>query len=586
MTIIRFILATLLAALLPAAALAQEPPEKIVVGNGQAVSCTAAALASALAAGGTVTFNCGAAPHTIPLTSEYRLTRDVAIDGGGTITLDGGGAVRIFFVNGNFTDAGITVSLSNITLTRGKSGGGNEAQYGGCIYNRSSRLTLSNVTITNCTAGEGGGVYSYRGELTISGSTIRANSANFGGGISSPVPGGRVTVLNSTVAENMITRDGGGIYINGSALVVSGSVIAANQSSGNAGVGIGAGIYTNKQGATADIRDTAFLDNVGWEGAGLFADLGTIMSIDGCTFVGNVARERGGGLGTYKSVVTVANSEFRANRARYGAGIFNGATNTLIGDRLTIRENQAEDDGGGAYNSSGFLALHRTSITDNLAGVAGRGDTRGGGIVSYNGHLTVTTTTVADNRVLDTPGYGGGIAAAGPTTIVNATISGNQSQLGAALYVNRATTTLRSSTLAGNTASSGDSIYWERSVTLLVRNAILARGGGAKNCASPGGALANEGSNIQTGDTLCLSGQPATDALLGPLADNGGPTATHALNAGSPAIDQGDPAACASGDQRGLQRTGRCDIGAFEFGAATPVAPLEIVVYAPVMRGP
>src|SRR5439155_16221982 len=65
--------------------------------DGAADSCTAAALATALAAGGIVTFNCGAAPATITITATISLPtdRDTVIDGGNTVTLDGGGAVRI-----------------------------------------------------------------------------------------------------------------------------------------------------------------------------------------------------------------------------------------------------------------------------------------------------------------------------------------------------------------------------------------------------------------------------------------------------------------------------------------------------------
>ena len=53
--------------------------------------------------------------------------------------------------------------------------------------------------------------------------------------------------------------------------------------------------------------------------------------------------------------------------------------------------------------------------------------------------------------------------------------------------------------------------------------------------------------------------------MLGPLADNGGPTLTHALLAGSPAIDAADTAVCPATDQRGVARDAACDVGAFEF---------------------
>ena len=65
---------------------------------------------------------------------------------------------------------------------------------------------------------------------------------------------------------------------------------------------------------------------------------------------------------------------------------------------------------------------------------------------------------------------------------------------------------------------------------------------------------------------------PNADPLLGPLQNNGGPTDTQALGAGSPAIDAGDPATCSATDQRGVARPqrARCDIGAFEYVPPPP----------------
>jgi hypothetical protein len=59
------------------------------------------------------------------------------------------------------------------------------------------------------------------------------------------------------------------------------------------------------------------------------------------------------------------------------------------------------------------------------------------------------------------------------------------------------------------------------------------------------------------------------------LADNGGPTATIALSASSPAINAGGDALASKLDQRGYVRSGASDIGAFEFGGA-PLAILSI----------
>ena len=96
--------------------------------------------------------------------------------------------------------------------------------------------------------------------------------------------------------------------------------------------------------------------------------------------------------------------------------------------------------------------------------------------------------------------------------------------------------------------------------------------------------MSSSGHNLDSDGSCGLSGPgdlPNTDALLGLLADNGGPTQTHALLAGSPAIDAGDNAACPATDQRGVARpqdgdgdgAAVCDIGAYELGGVPPASP-------------
>jgi hypothetical protein len=100
-----------------------------------------------------------------------------------------------------------------------------------------------------------------------------------------------------------------------------------------------------------------------------------------------------------------------------------------------------------------------------------------------------------------------------------------------------------------------------------LKNTILA-GNTSNNCF---GTITSLGHNLEDGATCALSGQgdlSNTVPMLGPLANNGGPTQTLALLKGSPAINAGTNAGCPSSDQRGLPRPmlGTCDIGAYEFG--------------------
>jgi hypothetical protein len=131
--------------------------------------------------------------------------------------------------------------------------------------------------------------------------------------------------------------------------------------------------------------------------------------------------------------------------------------------------------------------------------------------------------------------------------------------------------------------------------TVALQNSILGansdQGGQAGDCA---GVLLSQGYNLIQDTSGCtLTGTSdivGLPPLLGPLGDNGGPTPTHALLPGSPALDAGDPAGCRdsqgtllTSDQRGEPRPqgNACDIGAFEAG----LAPQMVPVYLPLIAG-
>ncbi len=242
---------------------------------------------------------------------------------------------------------------------------------------------------------------------------------------------------------------------------------------------------------------------------------------------------------------------------------------------------------GGDIAGSGGAILSNESLTLNdsiLAGNAATGS--GGAILSGNDAiLNISRTTIADNRTGDD---GGGIATFGTADIANSTISGNIAidNGGGVHSYYYDQTTIRSSTISGNTAHRGGGVF-NRSGTVNISESTITLnhasffGGGIARINSNGamnvtssivagnsaGSFDNVGLGLNTDTFNVLSGDP----LLGPLADNGGPTKTHALLFGSPAIDAGDPAIVPSGsefDQRGgpFRRVmgTKIDIGAVE----------------------
>jgi hypothetical protein len=201
-----------------------------VVGTGTAASCTFAALNAAVMKGGVVTFNCGAAPVTIPVTATMILppAMDTVIDGSNLITLDGQNAVRIMsFTNGNFMVNNTRVTLQHLTVVNGKttptkkippapapcSQGWNDGE-GGALYMRDGNLTIIDCTFSNnqgAPAGPdtgGGAVYvlGSKSGVVIVGSVFTNNRASNAGAVGGLFA--ELAIYDSRFQDNVATGSG------------------------------------------------------------------------------------------------------------------------------------------------------------------------------------------------------------------------------------------------------------------------------------------------------------------------------------------------------------------------------------------
>ena len=277
-----------------------------------------------------------------------------------------------------------------------------------------------------------------------------------------------------------------------------------------------------------------------------------------------------------------------------------GAGETVTISGLTIRNGHDDSIGGGIDNESGAtLTITNSTVSGNMAGSVNNPAVAGGGIFN-SGTLTIVNTTVTANTAGGISGSGGGIENFGTLTILNSTFSGNTAIKGAGIHNSGPATvvTITNSTLSGNTASAyggacfnGGTMQIANSTLsdnsafigggilvvgpLQIGNTILNKGDSGANIDSFGAVtVTSVGHNLSSDDAgghlVGPGDQINTDPLLGPLQDNGGPTFTHALLTGSPAIDAGDPNFIPPPlfDQRGpgFDRVvnGRIDIGAFE----------------------
>ena len=269
--------------------------------------------------------------------------------------------------------------------------------------------------------------------------------------------------------------------------------------------------------------------------------------------------------------------------------VASGKTVTISGLALT-NGNSGSDAGGGIYNDHATLTLNECTVTGNSASFTGGGIFSDGFGGSAN--LEINNCTISGNSALG--GSAGGIfndgerGSSATLEITNTTLSGNSAIFGGGICNNgfqgNAPVTLRESTVSGNSANQGGGIYnvgknFAGAIVTLA-NTIFKTGATGGNIWNDAGIIISLGYNISNDDgSGYLTGpgdQIDIDPLVGPLQDNGGPTFTHALLKGSPAIDTGDPNFTPPPffDQRGpgFDRivNGRIDIGSFEVQGSTP----------------
>jgi predicted outer membrane repeat protein len=297
--------------------------------------------------------------------------------------------------------------------------------------------------------------------------------------------------------------------------------------------------------------------------------------------------------------LTLKNCVVRNNHAiggstASGAGVYVNQSQLTTID-CTFDSNSATGNGGGIYNVGSTLIVNGCTLSSNSA-------LNGGGIYNASGTTGVTGSLIYAN----TATHGGGIANVGTLglatlTMSNCTVSSNivsgssatGSQIHNARQLTNASATIGNSTLVSDKVAptySGGALYNDNGGSVTIGNSIIQAGvqehtivnTGSSTIISAGYNLAfDNGSGLLTGSGDQINTDPLLDLGTGPR-DNGGPTFTIALKAGSPAIDKGKRDAIsmlpAATDQRGQPRpfedpgianaTGGdgSDIGAYEAG--------------------
>jgi hypothetical protein len=507
--------------------------------------------------GGTVVMP-ASLPGTYTLShGALEITGDLTITGpgAGTVSISGGGASQLISIPAAATIAAISgVALDDGSLT-------GLASAGGAVRN-SGTLTLTNVTVN--------------GNSVVTG----PGGAPSGGAIASS---GHLTVIGCNFSDNLVETTSGGGVPRGGAIASTGSLAVSSSTFSN--------------------NIAELVSEGGGAEGGAILQIEGALTISGSTFSGNTTKTGtqggvavGGAVESIRAAVAISASAFAANLASAGpeaigeGGAVFGHEGSLAIEGSSFTGNSAGGTNaasvgeGGAVSESAATTIADSSFTANVA--SGPQFSEGGALAALGGTSSVTASMLAGNSSAGAgaKSVGGALfdgAEGGGVVLVNSTLTGNRSAgFGGGLYNLAGTAKLANATIDANSAggSGGGGNVFTGGGTVSATDTILAAGvlesgSGGENCA--GTPLSSGGFNVE--DNQCGVSAPGdkvgANPLLGPLANNGGPTQTQMLLPASPAIDAGNPAGCAdpaggllSGDQRGVVRPqgARCDAGAYE----------------------
>jgi CSLREA domain-containing protein len=471
------------------------------------------------------------------IAGDLDISADIVIQGAGAgVTIvDGNGSVthdRVFQVLStvkNFTLSGMTIRNGESMSTNDTPIGG-----GGLYIDGAGQVVLRDVILEGNTSQNGGGVYanfsSAGGSLEMDHVIIRSNSVMAGG---VGAGGGAFVYLPSSQSQ-LILKD--------------------CQVYGNTADGTGGGLLVQgTSGVQWSMQRCEIYANRAASGGGIGNFIPLVLS--GSSLHNNSVTFDGGAIEAFSPVV-MSRTTLNANSAgRFGGGIFNLQTSDYpaYGDFCHIEGSTLSGNfaanGGAIYHDGFSISTSRLYIINStLSGNAVSKDGGGGGVYIYGGQTQLLNSTVAYNRVALSPfglhrgtGKGGGFFIYASATDTNTTFFAENSLIANNARVN------------GITLDIPDDGFTTHDLT---------------NSAGVTGMLAFD--LIRTTTDFFISGPQGgnifgQDPLLGSLQDNGGPTQTHALMPGSPAINAANGDAPLL-DQRNFIRPDAPDIGAFEFG--------------------
>lgn len=476
--------------------------------------------------------------NTITLTGDFAMndpsgtwptyagvTHDLIVDGGGhTVTSAAGNAASFLEA---YADGG-NITLRNITLD------GFSLSHAVGI-DITGDVLVDRVTVQN-TDSDTSAMYVYGNNVTVSGSTFSGNTSDGDGG-----------ALNAPCDSSLVIED--------------------STFSGNLSFASGGALVTD---CDLQVFDSTFTDNSAWASGGAIYS-GTDVYLDNSDFTGNATLSSGGAVYSEEDVDTDLSTFVDNDANGWGGAIWAGYGSYT--ETTTVRGNSAGEAGGGVYVSDGWFETFASTFSDNTAGDVG------GGAYAYAGAVSDATTWSGNEA------YNGGAIFSeniyDSTWIEDSTFVGNfASNVGGAVFVWQGWAQTSNDVFDANEATvAGAHIF--ASDESIESYATVFRGAlGSDGCYADSGVWSlgynfdDDGTCTEGWDGYDDFGFLGEDPMLGPLADNGGPTQTFHPLPGSPLIDAISWADCfdysGTYDQRGVNRADAggadfgCDIGSVE----------------------
>jgi hypothetical protein len=484
---------------------------------------------------------------------RYCITQATLTGGSHTINFSVTGTINLLSALPNISSSGLTINGPGANLL---------------TIRRDSSVTTLRIFLVNSA-----------GTITISGLTL-ANGNAVGGAAVSKFFDGTLNINNCVLANNAGGAGGGGAIINNGngPINITNSTFSGNSASGGEG-----GAIRHSGTGTVNINGCMFSGNSATNLACIHNNSSGVINITNTVITGNSTMFDAGAISNSAGMVTVTGCTISNNTAgNVGGAIKNQTTGTVTVTDSTISGNSSGGVGGGIYNNTGIINVIRSTLSNNSTSFNGGGIHNNG-----SGTINVTNSTITGNHA-GSSGLGGGL---------NFSNAGGAGQ-----------GIITSSTITGNTAVTGGGVAVVSGISVSIKNTIIAGNTATNPSKDISGTLTSGGYNLignntggsitpTSGDQIGTSGSPI-NPLLGSLQNNGGPTLTHTLLTGSPAIDAGNAFGLTT-DQRGaarpfdnptiLQAAGgdNSDIGASEFGTFfvtvggnTTVAPAVATVGA------